>query len=143
MNSTKFCCCSTNMCNENFTDIYKPGEEPPPEKAPKPTIDMTWLWLLVSFICCVIFLVLWISCWLFAPWKTTKNLEDIESAQPLPPSTDYSLDKLKLLNVIGNSIIHISTYLDNPFIRVLCYHLFGCKKECTQCGKIKCLFFNM
>ncbi|XP_044746758.1 bone morphogenetic protein receptor type-2 [Coccinella septempunctata] len=101
MNNTKFCCCSTNMCNENFTDIYRPGDEPPPEKPPKQTLDMTWLWLLVSFVCCFIFLLMWISCWLFAPWKTAKKFEDVESTQPLPPSTDYSLDKLKLLNVIG------------------------------------------
>lgn len=102
MNNTKFCCCSTNMCNENFTDIYQPGEEPLLQKhLTKQSHDMTWLWLLVSFVCCFIFLLLWISCWLFAPWKSSKKFEDVESTQPLPPSTDYSLDKLKLLNVIG------------------------------------------
>ncbi|KAL3285541.1 hypothetical protein HHI36_000072 [Cryptolaemus montrouzieri] len=101
MNTTKFCCCSANMCNENFTNTYIPGEDPPPEVAPKETVNMTCLWLLISFMCCLLFLFVWLSYIFFGSWRTNKSLDDIESSQPLPPSTDYSLDKLKLLNVIG------------------------------------------
>ncbi|KAK9873236.1 hypothetical protein WA026_021728 [Henosepilachna vigintioctopunctata] len=102
MNTTKFCCCSADRCNENFIDTYVPVEDPPPVQVePKETINITFLFLIISFLCCLLFLFTWVSCLFFGKWRTNKMMDDIESSQPLPPTTDYSLDKLKLLNVIG------------------------------------------
>ncbi|KAJ3637925.1 hypothetical protein MTP99_001344 [Tenebrio molitor] len=103
MNNTKFCCCSEDMCNVNFTDAYVPAEDFPPsttELAPKKSVkSFIWIGAVVSFIIITI-IALPTSYYL---WKKKPKKSDVESCQqhPVPSSADYSLDKLKLLNVIG------------------------------------------
>lgn len=102
LNNTKFCCCSTNMCNENFTTHYLPEEDvvPPTVEVLAKTNFNIILWLGLSVCICLVFLIVLLFC-VYEKWKLPLKLEDVESAEPLPPPTDYSLDKLKLLNVIG------------------------------------------
>ncbi|KAJ8963091.1 hypothetical protein NQ318_018555 [Aromia moschata] len=102
MNNTKFCCCSENKCNLNFTDVYVPEEEPLPSDKETPQKDAPNL--IVYIVIAVVFSVLVIGlasvsywCWRLKPKKS-----DVEnSPHPLPPPAEYSLDKLKLLSIIG------------------------------------------
>ncbi|RZC38175.1 bone morphogenetic protein receptor type-2, partial [Asbolus verrucosus] len=102
MNITKFCCCSENMCNVNFTDAYVPAEDIPPsttELAPKkPLNSLFWIVAIVSFVF-IMMIALGASYYI---WKRKPKKNDVETGHqhPLPPPADYSLDKLKLLNVI-------------------------------------------
>ncbi|XP_017777239.1 PREDICTED: activin receptor type-2A [Nicrophorus vespilloides] len=97
-NNTKFCCCTGDMCNLNFTDIYVPVEETSSpattEALPKSTINpFIIIGCIVAIIMCAMLLILFN----IKPKKT-----DIEMGQPpLPPPPDYSLNKLKLINIIG------------------------------------------
>ncbi|XP_044265362.1 bone morphogenetic protein receptor type-2 isoform X2 [Tribolium madens] len=103
MNNTKFCCCSEDMCNVNFTDAYVPVEDFPPsttEVAPKKSVkSFIWIVVVVSFIFVTV-IALGASYYL---WKKKPKKNDVEGGHQhtVPPPADYSLDKLKLLNVIG------------------------------------------
>lgn len=100
LNNTKFCCCNQSKCNLNFSDAYVPAEETTQEGVPmkEPLGPLIYIAIGVIFF---VFLILLASisymCWRLKPRK-----QDIENCpQPLPPLTDYSLDKLKMLNMIG------------------------------------------
>ncbi|XP_060516578.1 activin receptor type-2A isoform X2 [Cylas formicarius] len=101
INNTKFCCCSKDMCNINFTDTYVPVEEPPSsdsESTKKENVNPLIYTALGMFFFIVILITGTMSYYF---WKRRPKKSDIENNQPLPPPPDYSLDKLKLLNVIG------------------------------------------
>lgn len=114
-NDTKFCCCTGDMCNFNFTDAYIPNatvEEPPTLEAKTlPKHEIIPFILVASgvvFITFVIFLLLFIK----SQIKSNKN--DAEMGQhAIPPPQDYSLDKLKLCNVIGKSELFVT--IENMF----------------------------
>lgn len=105
MNNTKFCCCAGDMCNSNFTDGYIPQEEPPssptliPENQPKITMSpLLWTVFGVSFV--ILMLGVGITtcfCWRMKPDKNNVEM----GPTPLPPSEEYSIEKLKLCSMKG------------------------------------------
>ncbi|CAH1127689.1 unnamed protein product [Ceutorhynchus assimilis] len=100
-NNTKFCCCSDSMCNVNFTDIYVPSEQqqttPVPIKKDHSMSIIVWTVLGAVFVCFMII----VGLCMYHFWKKAPKKSDIETGRPLPPLPDYSLDKLKLVNIIG------------------------------------------
>lgn len=100
-NNTRFCCCSENLCNTNFSDAYVPSEDTSQTIVEPPKKDkmslLIWTALGVIF---VIFLIM-VGGGVYYFWKRKPKKNDVESNQPLPPPPDYSLDKLKLINIIG------------------------------------------
>ncbi|XP_066262188.1 activin receptor type-2A [Euwallacea similis] len=103
-NNTKFCCCSQNNCNRNFTDVYVPSNSSLETTTLSPNKDhslslIIWTALGVIFI----MFVLMISVGAYYFWKKTPKKSDAESGHHHPPAPppDYSLDKLKIINIIG------------------------------------------
>lgn len=100
MNSTKFCCCNHDKCNLNFSDAYVPADVPPTDNIPleDPLFPLIYIVLGVVFLVSVLFLAaMTYLCWRMKPKKS-----DVESCQqPMPPPAEYSLEKLKMLNLIG------------------------------------------
>ncbi|XP_050306503.1 activin receptor type-2B [Anthonomus grandis grandis] len=103
LNNTKFCCCSKDKCNVDFSDIYVPTPVPPttstePSKK-EPSISIfIWTALAVVFT----FIVLTVSVTVYYFWKRKPKKSDLETGHHTVESpTDYSLDKLKLVNIIG------------------------------------------
>lgn len=101
--NTKFCCCAGNLCNMNFTDVYVPVEETTPlsttETVNKTTISpLIWIMSAAFFIALMVFSG--ITAYFF--WRMKPKKDDIELGQhAVPPPPEYSLDKLKLINLIG------------------------------------------
>lgn len=100
MNSTKFCCCNHDKCNLNFSDAYVPADVPPTDNIPleDPLFPLIYIVLGVVFLVSILFLAaMTYLCWRMKPKKS-----DVESCQqPMPPPAEYSLEKLKMLNLIG------------------------------------------
>lgn len=101
MNNTKFCCCASSKCNLNFTDAYVPEddvtttEEPPSISSLNPII-----YVVIGVVFLIFITVLMTISYLF--WRMKPKKSDAENVQHhLSPPEDYSLDKLKLFNVIG------------------------------------------
>lgn len=105
MNHTKFCCCAASRCNLNFTDAYIPEDEVPTTQEPPATNMLNpiiCVVISVAFISFIIALII-IS---YMVWKMKPNKNDVESVQHhLSPPEEYSLDKLKLFNVIGKYFV--------------------------------------
>lgn len=105
MNNTKFCCCFSDMCNTNFTDGYVATEESSTVSAievlPKNVISPV-VWVVSGILFVAFTLFCGVSAYFFWHMKKLKKA-DIELGQHvIMPPTDYSLDKLKLCNLIGN-----------------------------------------
>lgn len=102
-NTTKFCCCAGNLCNMNFTDAYVPVEEstssPTTETLNKTTLSpLIWIMSIALFLALMVCSGIIIYFW----WRMKPKKDDIEMGQhSMPPPPDYSLDKLKLINIIG------------------------------------------
>lgn len=101
MNHTKFCCCATSKCNLNFTDAYIPEDEVPTTEEPPNTNSLNPIFYVIIGVVFIIFVILlMIVFYLF--WRVKPNKNDVESVQHhLSPPEEYSLDKLKLFNIIG------------------------------------------
>ncbi|KAG5894784.1 hypothetical protein JTB14_005220 [Gonioctena quinquepunctata] len=101
MNSTKFCCCNQSRCNANFTDAYVPVEEPPVTKDPPPIEHLNPMVYMVTVgVFLTLVMVMALVSYYF--WRLRPKRRDVESCQqPLPPPADYSLEKLNMLNIIG------------------------------------------
>lgn len=100
-NNTKFCCCSGNMCNRNYSDVYIPISDPPPmENDPnkKDTVNPL-IWLIIGVIFSIVAFIIGAVSYYF--WKKKPKKSDVENSLSMPPPPDYSLDKLKLVNIIG------------------------------------------
>lgn len=97
---TKFCCCIGNLCNSNFTDTYINVQDPTAnitEILPyRPLNPQIWILSGVLFIVLMSVLIGYII------WHSKPAKCDIESCpHAMQPALDYSLDKLKLCNIIG------------------------------------------
>ncbi|KAJ8924460.1 hypothetical protein NQ315_007257 [Exocentrus adspersus] len=102
MNHTKFCCCSKDGCNVNFTDAYVPGDDSPPLETEPSSPDSPNLIIYVAIVVIFGVLVIGLASVSYWCWRLKPKKNDVETGQhPLPPPADYSLEKLKLLNVIG------------------------------------------
>lgn len=111
LNNTKFCCCSESKCNTNFTDAYVPVEDDEETTLSPTQYGLTSqdsfilkIWFSVSIFAAFVLIVSFVFyyCWQCKPNK--KN--DVETGNSLhhhqiQTPAEYSLDKLKLLNVIG------------------------------------------
>lgn len=94
------------MCNSNFTDTYIAPNDV--EDSSTNTTEILpyrpltpQIWILSGFLFIVLMSVL-IG---YITWQTKPTKCDIESCpHSIPPPPDYSLDKLKLCNVIGKLI---------------------------------------
>ncbi|CAG9856657.1 unnamed protein product [Phyllotreta striolata] len=101
LNSTKFCCCNKDKCNLNYTDNYVPTEAPPTEITPKDESLSPLTYLCLGFTFLALTVVIVILSYIFWKMKET-NKSDVENCQqPLPPPTEYSLDNLRIMNLIG------------------------------------------
>lgn len=90
------------MCNSNFTDVYVPSEEPPQTATVPPRKDhsMTIItWTALGALFTMFMFMVGVGVYYF--WKRTPKKCDVEAGHPMPPPPDYSLDKLKLINIIG------------------------------------------
>lgn len=93
------------MCNVNFTDVYVPDEDLYPsttETAPKKSVKpFIYIVAVVTF---SIIIVIGLAASIYF-WKKNPKKHDLEIGHQhsVPPPTDYSLDKLKLLNIIGKN----------------------------------------
>ncbi|KAF5281316.1 hypothetical protein FQA39_LY17828 [Lamprigera yunnana] len=105
MNTTKFCCCAEDMCNRNFTDGYIPqeGSSSPSTFIPEIPTKMTMsplLWTIFGMSFVILMIGIGITtgfCWRMKP-----NKNKAENGPPaLPPSEEYSIEKLKLCSMIG------------------------------------------
>lgn len=93
-------------CNANFTDAYPSNAtdadestSPPTKVLPKYTLNPV-VWALSAVVSVLFSLVLFLC----IKQKMNKDKNDVESGQhPIPSPPDYSLDKLKLCNIIGKS----------------------------------------
>lgn len=101
MNHTKFCCCATSKCNLNFTDNYVPEHDvPTTEETPANSNLNPIIYIVIGVIFVIFITVLMTMSYLF--WRMKPKKGDVESAQHhLSPPEEYSLDKLKLFNIIG------------------------------------------
>ncbi|XP_022920093.1 activin receptor type-2A [Onthophagus taurus] len=100
---TKFCCCSGDMCNENFTALpintQNIIENPPPEQAIDQTLKPI-IWI-SSGIFSMLSMLIVASIYLCWSAKRTQKA-DVELGQHSPPSSpEYCLDKLVLVKNIG------------------------------------------
>nr|CAI5849830.1 unnamed protein product [Callosobruchus analis] len=112
MNHTKFCCCSQSRCNVNFTDAYVPGDDLVPvldissyqhdSLDQQPMIYVLVAVLFSTFVTAMA-AALYV-CWRMRPPKKGGDAEAGGGHQQLPPPEDYSLDRLKLLDVIGQGM---------------------------------------
>ncbi|CAG9821661.1 unnamed protein product [Phaedon cochleariae] len=100
-NQTKFCCCNESHCNLNFSDRYipmepTPAQDPPVETEPVgPFVYVSVGVVFLIFVVTVAMVLYW--CWRMKPKKG-----DVESCQQtVSPPADYSLEKLKMIEVIG------------------------------------------
>ncbi|KAF7284376.1 hypothetical protein GWI33_022163 [Rhynchophorus ferrugineus] len=101
-NNTKFCCCSENFCNRNFSDIYVfevDDQSTKENDANKKEDFKTVLWILLVFFFSTVMFFIGTTSYYCYKKKPKKN--DVESRLPIPSPPDYSLDKLKLINIIG------------------------------------------
>ncbi|ENN78233.1 hypothetical protein YQE_05384, partial [Dendroctonus ponderosae] len=101
-NNTKFCCCSENMCNLNFTDAYVPSEGPLQNSTKSfdddPSLPLViWTAIGIGFLAFVAIMIVVI--YLF--WRRVPQKSDLEYGHPMIPPPDYSLEKLKLIDIIG------------------------------------------
>ncbi|XP_018324359.1 bone morphogenetic protein receptor type-2 isoform X2 [Agrilus planipennis] len=104
-NNTKFCCCSGDLCNANFTSIAVPEEEriltstPPIEDVPKLSLSpLIWVVSGVSFV----FFMICSGTLAFFCWHMKPKKNDIEVGQPpMPTPEEFNLEKLKLCGIIG------------------------------------------
>ncbi|XP_072393767.1 activin receptor type-2A-like isoform X4 [Diabrotica undecimpunctata] len=100
LNNTKFCCCNRSKCNLNFSDAYVPVKEPPPEDLPVTHSIDSLIYITVGAV--FSFFIMFLTTVSYFCWKMNPKKCDIENCQqPLPPPAEYSLDKLKMLNLIG------------------------------------------
>lgn len=101
MNLTKFCCCATSRCNLNLTDAYIPEDDVPTTEEPPTTISLNPIIYIVIGVVFIIFVIL-LTTVFYLFWRVKPNKSDLESVQHhLSPPEEYSLDKLKLFNMIG------------------------------------------
>lgn len=93
------------MCNANFTYAYQlePEEQSPRKSLTFQTLPrsgvspLVWLVAIVFFIlltiCSGVFVYLW--------WRVRPEKGDSQMQPALPPPAEYSLEKLKLSEIIG------------------------------------------
>lgn len=92
-----------DMCNSNFTDVYVPYND---DSSTNATEILQYhplnpqIWILSGFL----FILLMSGLLGYIMWQMKPNKHDAESlSHPIPPTLDYSLDKLKLCTMIGKN----------------------------------------
>lgn len=108
-NNTKFCCCAEDFCNANFMDAYVPADDIPfvtTEITPKKNVN-SLCWIITAVLLFIVLMMVALGA-SFYIWKKKPKKHDVEVGHQhtLPPPADYSLDKLKLLNMIGKLFIN-------------------------------------
>lgn len=96
------------MCNANFIDAYVPREETTitaSESALKDSFSpIKWLFVLIFFVFLIIIVALLACLW----WRMKPKKSDVEMGpHPVAQSPDFSLDKLRMLSIIGTYIVFL------------------------------------
>lgn len=114
MNHTKFCCCSANHCNVNFTDAYVPtltdDETAITVNSPLPKVNSSLNPAVIAAIAAIFACFVGaVGTTMYVYWRKRKNYKKGDAERgghhgnhdQSMPSPQYSLEKLKLIEVIG------------------------------------------
>lgn len=87
-------------------DVYVPSNKSTETSTPVPKSDHSFsiiLWTALGVIFIAMVLLLSVALYF---WKKPLKKGDLEDGHhhPLPPPPDYSLDKLKLINIVGKCV---------------------------------------
>lgn len=105
INQTKFCCCSSDYCNANFTNGYiedsvteSPSDIDSEEKnSINPIIYIVVTVVFIVFV--VVLATILYLCWRMKP----KRKSDVESQHPVVPPEEFNLEKLRLWMILGKN----------------------------------------
>lgn len=107
INNTRFCCCSGDYCNVNFTDIYVPVPEDTPPSPATQYLEQTQkdsTMIILTIVACVLTLAFVTIVYILKKRKfSNKENPDQAHLMPSPGYTVgmYSVDHLKLESLIG------------------------------------------
>lgn len=121
MNNTKFCCCSGDYCNVNFTDMYVPVADDP--NAPPPATEhleavrherqtmIVWSAAICSLVVALAITVLTYKIWRARTMSASKTSPDQAHLMANTPGYTvgmYSVDHLKLVSIVGKILFYNS-----------------------------------
>lgn len=92
------------MCNANFSDAYVAKEETAISASESVQKDnfrpIVWILVAVLFVVLMISIALIVCFW----WRMKPKKSDVETGpHPVTQSPDFSLDKLRMLTIIGTN----------------------------------------